>query len=147
MTNKRDYTAHKKPLIHYVYHPHRPDQRLAVFVALIHPDDGKIHIGFAQCRDGDRFCKKFGREVAIERALKGSSAVPHPIRFYRPDGSYVKKNVVNSELDLFRLRAIQYFTPQLCEADDRLLSKTDLVIYVTTEHRGEFEQALRAARD
>lgn len=118
-------------LVHYVSHPHNPNVRVGCLVALI-GDDHKIHIGWSQCRPDDNFCKREGRVKATYRALYGDKGVkPVPYRFYNPDGSYVKKDTFGASLDIFRLQALQYFSPDL--ADDRPVADYQILLSVSPD--------------
>jgi hypothetical protein len=58
---------------------------------------GQPAYGWALCRKGDKFDKQFGLNIALNRALVGSSArVPHSIR---------------SEFDEIQKRGVRYFKP------------------------------------
>jgi hypothetical protein len=124
----------KNPLVQYVPHPHT-GKLVACFVALIHPDDGEIHIGWSQCRAGEHFNMKRGREIATGRALKGTKDKPCPYRFFNVDGSYEWVNTVQQELDLFRFRAMSYFSPNLHVDSDRKVSEVELTFLVVPNYR------------
>lgn len=124
----------KNPLVQYVLHPHT-GKPVACFVALIHPDDGEIHIGWSQCRAGEHFNMKRGREIATGRALKGTKDKPCPYRFFRVDGSYEWINTVQQELDLFRLSAMNYFSHKLHVDSDRRVSDIQLSFIVVPDYR------------
>jgi hypothetical protein len=104
--------VNKPPLIQYVMDPHDDTYRVGCLVALILPD-GKIGVGWSQCNPLDNFSKKVARQIATQRALGGATDKPTPYRFYRPDGSYEKRDVLGAQLDAFRFRALNYFTPEL----------------------------------
>ena len=63
----RDY------VVRYVRHPN--DNRMVGCVVAVNTNNG-VKFGFAQCNPKDQFNRKKGREIAIQRALVGSSAVP-----------------------------------------------------------------------
>ena len=63
----RDY------VIRYVRHPNT--NRTIGCVVAVNTNDG-IKFGFSQCNPKDQFTRKKGREIAIQRALIGSNAVP-----------------------------------------------------------------------
>ena len=107
----------KKPLIRYIFHPHTK-RYVGCLVALIHPLDHKIHIGWSQCRADERFMKKRGRNIATERALNGTNLEPCPYRFYNPDGSFEWRNTFKEELEKFRGCAAEYFTPRMADEGD-----------------------------
>lgn len=145
----------KRPLVTYVYHPHYPDLRVACLVALIR-EDGEIGIGWSQCHPTDNFDRKKALTTATYRARFGVGAVqtPYskargvvpqttPYRFYNPDGSYVKKDVVGQALDLFRFRAMNYFAPKLAKDCDKSIGELkDIVFLVTTK---QYANGIRAA--
>jgi len=67
-------------------------------------DNVAYNIGFAQCRAGDRFSKKFGLKIAIERALKrniSENDLPFKLRSLLPSflkrcRRYYQPNLFNS---------------------------------------------------
>jgi hypothetical protein len=121
----------KKPLIQYMSHPHYPKHRVGCLVALIRPD-GKIGIGWSQCCPKDNFSKEEGRKRATFRALYGDKGVkPVSYRFYNPDGSYVKKDVLSVTLNAFRFRALQYFAPNL--ADDVPIGNIKITVAISPD--------------
>lgn len=63
----RDY------VIRYVRHPNT--NRTIGCVVAVNTNNG-IKFGFSQCNPKDQFTRKKGREIAIQRALIGSNAVP-----------------------------------------------------------------------
>lgn len=63
----RDY------VVRYVRHPNT-DNIIGCVVA-VKTNDG-VKLGFSQCNPKDQFDRKKGREIAIQRALIGSNAVP-----------------------------------------------------------------------
>ena len=63
----RDY------VVRYVRHPNT--NRTIGCVVAVNTNDG-IKLGFSQCNPKDQFNRKKGREIAIQRALIGSNAVP-----------------------------------------------------------------------
>ena len=63
----RDY------VVRYVRHPNT--NRTIGCVVAVNTNDG-IKFGFSQCNPKDQFTRKKGREIAIQRALIGSNAVP-----------------------------------------------------------------------
>lgn len=63
----RDY------VVRYVRHPNT--NRTVGCVVAVKTNDG-IKFGFSQCNPKDQFTRKKGREIAIQRALIGSSAAP-----------------------------------------------------------------------
>lgn len=63
----RDY------VVRYVRHPNT--NRMVGCVVAVNTNDG-IKFGFSQCNPKDQFTRKKGREIAIQRALIGSNAVP-----------------------------------------------------------------------
>ena len=107
----------KKPLVRYIFHPHT-GKYCGCLVALIHPVDRKIHIGWSQCRQDEHFRKKMGRNIATERALNGTNLEPCPYRFYNPDGSFEWRNTFKDEISKFWGCAAEYFTPRLAHEDD-----------------------------
>jgi len=108
----------KKPLVQYIWHPHWPDQLAGCMVALIHPNDQKIHIGWSQCNLQDNhFSKQRGRGIATGRALKGTDVQPRSYRFYSPDGSFKKVDIFGPELTAFSARALLHFSYQLAPND------------------------------
>jgi hypothetical protein len=123
------------PLVQYVPHPHNENRLVACFVALIHPDDGEIHIGWAQCRANEHFNMRRGREIATGRAMKGTKDTPCPYKFFDIDGSYEWVNTVQQELDLFRFRAMNYFSPKLHTDSDRKVSEVELIFLVVPNYR------------
>ena len=66
----RDY------VVRYVRHPNT--ERIIGAVVAVPTNDG-VKFGFSQCYPKDQFSRKKGREIAIQRALIGSSAVPSGI--------------------------------------------------------------------
>ena len=63
----RDY------VVRYVRHPNT--NRTIGCVVAVNTNDG-IKFGFSQCNPKDQFTRKKGRDIAIQRALIGSNAVP-----------------------------------------------------------------------
>lgn len=114
-------TMNRKPLVQYTLHPHTGRYN-GCLVALIHPDDGKIHIGWAQCRVNEHFKKSRGRDIAMGRAMVGTKDKPCPYRFYSPDGRLVWKNTFQDDLVAFKLRAFSYFTPQIDGDENNILA-------------------------
>jgi hypothetical protein len=112
-------SAVRRPLVQYTLHPHTKRYN-GCFVAMLRPD-GKIHIGWSQCRVNEHFNKKLGREIAIGRAVAGTNEKPCPYRFYNPDGSFKWRNTFQEELTLFKARALAYFTPRLYDEEDQRL--------------------------
>ena len=123
----------KKPLVTYVYHPHYKHVRVACLVAALR-EDGTIGIGVSQCHPTDNFDKALGREKAFYRALHGGNPTPTPYKFFNPDGTHVKKDVVGQRLDLFRFQAMNYFSPRLAEDADRSIDQlTGIALVVMPE--------------
>lgn len=60
-------------VIRYVRHPNT--NRIVGCVVAVNTLDG-VKFGFSQCNPKDQFSRKKGREIAIQRALIGSNAVP-----------------------------------------------------------------------
>lgn len=71
----RDY------VVRYVRHPNT--NRTIGCVVAVNTNDG-IKFGFSQCNPKDQFNRKKGRDIAIQRALIGSNAVPSgvTVRFW-----------------------------------------------------------------
>ena len=76
----RDY------VVRYVRHPNT--NRTIGCVVAVNTNNG-IKFGFSQCNPKDQFNRKKGREIAIQRALIGSNAVPSgvTVKFWYLPGS------------------------------------------------------------
>ena len=77
----RDY------VVRYVRHPNT--NRTIGCVVAVNTNNG-IKFGFSQCNPKDQFNRKKGREIAIQRALIGSNAVPSGVTvklWYLPDST------------------------------------------------------------
>lgn len=122
----------KKPLIHYVYHPLEKQRRVACIVATIRPD-GKIGIGWSQCREDENFNKQYGREKALYRALHGDpkQGPPAQYKIYFANGTHFKVDPVTQQLNLLKFRALNYFSPELAPEHDTPVGElTDLVFTI-----------------
>ena len=114
----RDY------VVRYVRHPNT--NRTIGCVVAVNTNDG-IKFGFSQCNPKDQFTRKKGRDIAIQRALIGSNAVPSGVTvkfWYLPESDsgaslIAPVCVTQRNVDLFsdvyervQLLAARAFTPK-----------------------------------
>lgn len=98
-----------KVLIQYV----RDNKKRPIAVLVGTKGDGKVSIGWSQCRKKDLFKKSVGRNLAFIRSLKWFSLQDRLV-----DGAKDKSTVpyeIYKSIDAFSIRCKKYFNLEKCE--------------------------------